>query len=371
MKINNQFENMTQMDPKTTLLTCTNQSGDFQSNHAVTLVGYNIIENTKKSFWVIKNSWGQEWGNNGYFAVSFADYPSYIFSDFSFVDDSTTIQLNQALFEKQVNVQSKFDFGKNPFTTKYNAVLSSTLASKPNYTLGYNPGFARQDTKRFAVSLSEKELGNLDPKFENSMSFTTTNNPFNVVLDGPVYNQGACGCCWIFAGCSMLSSAMAIAYLKQTKKKKYVFLSPQSFLDQIESEIKSDSCAIQSDMGCAFGTYQLPVTQNCPKIPSQDRSLSSICCHGGNNPMFITFVNGESPDKTLSNENSLPLVLQSIQTVPYFIPYSPVVNPPNPNVSVENFISIQETKFVKNELYLYLFLIFYIFVFLSFLPFLF
>ena len=368
LKVNGKFQNMTQINPQNTILTCTNQNNYFQSNHAVTLVGYGNIPNTRVNYWIIKNSWGQNWGNNGYFAVNFSYFPSYIFTDFNFVDDMDTIQLNQSLFEQQESVQSMYDFAKNPFTTKYTP-KQLALPKEQVYTLGYKP--SNRLFRVFNVELSQKELEQLDPKYEKNMSLTSLNNPFGVVLDGPVYNQGQCGCCWIFAGCSMLSSAMSLAYYQKTKKQRLVFVSPQSFLNQIEKEITDNSCAIESDTGCTFGTNDLPPSDNCPKIPSKDETLSGICCHGGNNPMFITFVNGEGPDNSMSNENPNPFVLESIQKVPYFIPYTPQVSPPENNKEgyiTEYYTSMEEKTFTSNELYLYLFLVFYIIVFFAILP---
>merc|ERR1711862_242784 len=46
----------------------THTSGSYLGGHAVTLVGYGELDGQK--YWKIKNSWNENWGNNGHFLIA-------------------------------------------------------------------------------------------------------------------------------------------------------------------------------------------------------------------------------------------------------------------------------------------------------------
>ena len=47
---------------------CTTSSSNYLGGHAVTVIGYGTSGST--AYWLIRNSWGNTWGESGYFKMA-------------------------------------------------------------------------------------------------------------------------------------------------------------------------------------------------------------------------------------------------------------------------------------------------------------
>lgn len=50
------------------------------TNHAVVIVGYNSVNNPP--YWKVRNSWGPDWGDNGYVNIAMGAYPGICLTNY-------------------------------------------------------------------------------------------------------------------------------------------------------------------------------------------------------------------------------------------------------------------------------------------------
>ena len=93
--------------------------GDLIGGHAVKIVGWGKDAATKVDFWIVENSWGPEWGENGFFKIKFGENLIDSNSFFALPDlESSKINVNANANEndnikQELNKLRNLNMGKN------------------------------------------------------------------------------------------------------------------------------------------------------------------------------------------------------------------------------------------------------------------
>ena len=111
-------------------------SGSSDSNHAVTIVGWDdnkVVSGAPgNGAFIIKNSWGTSWGENGYFYISYYDTKAANSWNVAFTDinDASTISFDTVYYYDTLGWVSSFgcgdgdDWGANIFTPTTDGILT-------------------------------------------------------------------------------------------------------------------------------------------------------------------------------------------------------------------------------------------------------
>jgi hypothetical protein len=89
---------------------CYEHEGTSWPNHAVVLVGWDDSECDGEGAWIVKNSWGSNWGDDGYFKIKYGS--CYIGSEASLVQSAHKLAANISAAEWDVDDSDYNDDGR-------------------------------------------------------------------------------------------------------------------------------------------------------------------------------------------------------------------------------------------------------------------
>lgn len=245
---------------------------DQDFDHGVLLIGYSIDKNNKP-FWIFLNSWTENWGLNGAFAVYMSNSPKNFFNEFFFIDFTNyKIDINIPKYESFNNQAYSIDISK--FSNYYIPSLQATMINPKKYGFGYKQ-IKLNNKLLLSSSFAIKNVKNLPNEFNQTLSYSTTHNPIKCVLIGIANNQGQCGDCWLYSSTQMLAAAISHSYYLAKSKNHFVPLNIEYYKNILKTYTK---CLINSNnLGCILYGQQE--------------------CNGSDMVSLAVLINGYFPDK--------------------------------------------------------------------------
>lgn len=76
-------------------------------NHVISIVGWGYDSATKKQHWIARNSWGEYWGELGYFRIALGKNQLAIEKSCGWATPKTWTELNLPCFEDGSNCQTR------------------------------------------------------------------------------------------------------------------------------------------------------------------------------------------------------------------------------------------------------------------------
>lgn len=228
---------------------------EVEVDHDVLLVGYGKNKQGRR-FWILQNSWGQEWGLQGFFGIlDDGRPPSKYFEHLAYV---VNIDLKDVDIE---NIKKSVITPKNTvkpvnLSLKKIRVIEHYKDKIITETGSIPPPTGNDELNTFYSMLQtvpEIKRSSQSSVYDENLLWVNTTNPLGKSIVVPTKDQGACGSCWIFAAMGMIQSAIA----KETKGKELFSLSEQWVLNSVQNAYNNGLPGWSNGSGCDGGNTDM------------------------------------------------------------------------------------------------------------------